>query len=105
MTHTELLNRLKSLLADAFGDRLRGVVLYGSEARGEAQPDSDIDVLVLLEGPVKLWDDLGAAIHATYPLVLELGGRPIDIKPVDAAQYEAQEWPLYQEAKKEGLVA
>ncbi len=26
------------------------VILYGSEARGDAQPDSDIDLLVLVEG-------------------------------------------------------
>lgn len=105
MTHTELLSRLKALLTDAFGDRLRGVVLYGSEARGEAQPDSDIDVLVLLEGPTAFWPDLCTAIDATYPLVLELGGRPVDVVTVDAADYEAQEWPLYQEAKREGLLA
>lgn len=26
------------------------IILYGSEARGEARPDSDVDVLILLEG-------------------------------------------------------
>jgi type I restriction enzyme S subunit len=34
------------------GDRLRGVYLYGSYARDEAGDDSDIDVAVVLEGPV-----------------------------------------------------
>jgi len=31
-----LLKQIKTLLEAAFGSRLRGVVLYGSEARGEA---------------------------------------------------------------------
>ncbi|MEK6607388.1 MAG: nucleotidyltransferase domain-containing protein [Myxococcota bacterium] len=30
------------------GDRLRAVVLFGSQARGEARPDSDVDLLILL---------------------------------------------------------
>nr|MDO8082797.1 nucleotidyltransferase domain-containing protein [Candidatus Freyarchaeota archaeon] len=33
-----------------FGDRLRSVCLFGSVARGEATPESDIDVLVIAEG-------------------------------------------------------
>ncbi len=33
-----------------FGDRLRGIRLYGSTARGDWTPESDIDVLVLLDG-------------------------------------------------------
>ena len=40
-----LLKRIKALLEPAFGSRLRGVVLYGSEARGEATPDSNVDIL------------------------------------------------------------
>ncbi|MBM3474696.1 MAG: nucleotidyltransferase domain-containing protein [Armatimonadetes bacterium] len=28
------------------------IILYGSRARGDAQPDSDWDILVLLPGPV-----------------------------------------------------
>lgn len=37
-----LLARIKSRLQAVYGDRLRGVILYGSEARGEATPDSDV---------------------------------------------------------------
>lgn len=39
----------KARLAKAFGERLRKVRLYGSVARAEAGPDSDIDVLVVLD--------------------------------------------------------
>jgi predicted nucleotidyltransferase len=54
MERSELLRRVKIALQAAFGKRLRGVLLYGSEVRGTAEPDSDIDFLVLLEGPVDL---------------------------------------------------
>lgn len=36
-------------LRGIYGDRLRDVVLYGSSARGDAHPDSDIDLLVILD--------------------------------------------------------
>ena len=94
---------LKRRLEEAFGKRLRGVLLYGSEARGEASEDSDIDVMVLLEGPVHLWEDIKAGVEATYDLALELG-RPIHPDPVDANEFEKGEFALYRNVKQEGIV-
>jgi len=34
---------------DVFGGRLVSLILYGSYARGEQRPESDVDVLVVLE--------------------------------------------------------
>ena len=102
MDRTELLRQVKSRLQEAFGDRLRGVILYGSEARGTAEPDSDIDFLVLLEGPVDSWQDSGTVIHALYPLVLEIG-RHIHTVEVDASTYDNDEVPLYREVRREGI--
>ena len=64
MDRNALLQQIKARLQPAFGDRLCGVVLYGSEARGEARADSDIDVLLLLKGPVFVGRDLDTATRA-----------------------------------------
>jgi predicted nucleotidyltransferase len=104
MDRQELLTEIKQRLVTAHGGRLRAIVLYGSEVRHEAQPDSDIDVLVLLDGPVDYGKDLRTNIDALYDLVLALE-RPISAKPVDISAYEAAKYPLYRNAKAEGLVA
>lgn len=102
MDRTTLLKRIRGSLEDAFGQRLKGIVLYGSEARGEATPESDIDLLVLLTGPIKLSRDLRTIIDAIYPLQLEIE-RPIHAKPVELDVYEAGEFALYCNAKREGI--
>lgn len=104
MNRQQLLGAIKSRLAEAHGQRLRGVVLYGSEARGEAGSDSDIDILVLLDGPIDLGTDLRRNIEALYDLVLAWE-RPISARPVDVAAYEAAQFPLYRNAKAEGVLA
>jgi predicted nucleotidyltransferase len=45
----EILNRLKRLLQKRV--RLYKIILFGSRARGDAEPDSDMDVLVILDEP------------------------------------------------------
>ena len=104
METRELLSRIKGLLQPAFGERWVGLILYGSEARGESQPDSDIDLLVILRNQVNHDQDMRTCIDVLYPLVLELG-RPIHAMPVDVSVYEAQEFPLYRNARKEGILA
>ena len=47
-----ILSELKQRLSEHYGDRLDRLVLFGSQARGDAEPGSDIDVLVVLKGEV-----------------------------------------------------
>jgi uncharacterized protein len=46
----EILHRLKSLLQEKV--KLDRVVLFGSRARGNSDPESDMDVLILINEPL-----------------------------------------------------
>jgi predicted nucleotidyltransferase len=46
----DILDELKSELEVIYKKRLKGVYLFGSYARGEAERESDFDVLVVLKG-------------------------------------------------------
>ncbi|GAK55502.1 putative nucleotidyl transferase [Candidatus Vecturithrix granuli] len=79
-----------SQLLKAF-DPSAKIILYGSRARGDAQPDSDYDVLILTEKEATLQkeDDFRGQI---YPLELETGA------VITVMLYNQQTWesPLYQ---------
>jgi len=44
-------------LREIYGPRLKRLILFGSWARGDARPDSDVDVLVVLEVPIGLYKE------------------------------------------------
>ena len=63
-----ILARLKQELKKHYGDRLKQLIMFGSQARGDAHPDSDIDVLVVLKGEV----NAGEEIEKTGPIIASL---------------------------------
>jgi len=100
--HEALLRRIKALLQVPYGDRLRGVILYGSEARGEPSPESDVDILVLLAGPVDLGKELQTIIEILYPLQLELE-QVLEVFPADEAEYLRGAYAWYRQAQKDAI--
>jgi uncharacterized protein len=59
---------LKVGLDGVYGDRLKGLYLYGSYARGEEDTESDLDILVVLEQ----FDHYAAEVDRTAELNSEL---------------------------------
>lgn len=82
MTRDEAIARLRPHVADLRHEGVRGLALFGSTARNEARPDSDIDLLVdidldahpafdllaLVGIGLRIEDDLGVPVH---PIVLQ----------------------------------
>ncbi len=102
MTTPEILSEAKQRLQAAYGDRLRGVVLHGSEARGEAGADSDTDLLVLLDTVRGLYREIDTIVEALYPLIL-VCERHLDAQPVAEADYLRAEYAVYRFAQAEGV--
>jgi predicted nucleotidyltransferase len=67
-----LMAMLRRRLRQRFGDRLKGLILFGSRARGDHSADSDADVAVVLAGPIdRAFPIKCAIIDDTYDLFLE----------------------------------
>ena len=58
---------------------------------GDATPESDVDLLVILAGPVAFGRDLQTIIRALYPLQLETE-RALSAIPADEARYLSGEY-------------
>ena len=53
MRTKEAIKEFKKDVKKLYGNRLKHIILYGSYARGSATEDSDIDLLIVLEGKTK----------------------------------------------------
>ncbi|PSB15028.1 nucleotidyltransferase domain-containing protein [Phormidesmis priestleyi ULC007] len=74
MTHphlTEILAKLRTYLEQEYSDRLAQVVLFGSQARGDAELDSDIDVMIILSGAVDVCTEIDRISNFLAALCLD----------------------------------
>jgi hypothetical protein len=66
-----ILEDLKAGLQGLYGPKLRRLILFGSYARGEAEPDSDIDVAVVLDDYESDFVEIVRSDEVAGPLCLE----------------------------------
>ena len=97
-----IVERCKKVLEDYYGSRFAGLVLFGSMARGDATPESDIDLLVLLNKPFDYFHELRRIVDLLYPPQLE-SYHLISAKPAAVDEFEHGSIQLYRNAKREGI--
>ena len=96
-----LLSDLRTELKDLYGDRLLQLVLYGSQVRGEAHPESDVDVLVVLDGPVEPGEEIRrmGTVRTRIGLRYE---KALSLLPVSETDYENRASAWLQNVREEG---
>ena len=103
MIVAEVIQRCKEILESNYQSQFKGLILYGSVARNQAYPSSDIDLLVLLGQPIDYFQELRTIIDLLYPVQLE-SEQLISAKPVSVDDFEHGIIQLYRNAKREGVL-
>ena len=71
----KILQEFKAEVEKILGDKFAGLILFGSFARGEASPDSDLDLLLLVRKKLTKKEDekisdLSTALSLKYDLLI-----------------------------------
>lgn len=97
-----ILAELKRRFQAIYGDRLVRMVLFGSHARGDAEPGSDIDVLVVLRGSV----NTGEEIRRTSEVVADLclaHDEVVSCVFIEEMRFTTRQGPLLRNVRREGI--
>ena len=97
-----VLRELRSRFERLYGPRLVTMVLYGSQARGDAEPGSDIDVLVVLEGKVEPCEEIHRSSDDVWDVSLT-HDVTIACVFVSREQFEHEQSPLLMNVRREGV--
>lgn len=99
--HRRIAEAFARYLRDTYHDRIQRVILFGSVARGDPRPGSDVDLLVVT--PDTSWSfRLRLAADAVEVLVRE--GIYVSAKPVTREQFAQMDGTLFgQNVRAEGL--
>mgnify|MGYP001590441891 CR=1 FL=1 len=97
-----ILNELKLGLQATYGNNLKHLFLYGSHARGEATPDSDIDVLMVLEKSNNVWEEIKCNSQFVSEICLK-HNVVISLIPIKEIKYNTLRTTLIINVKREGI--
>ena len=99
-----MLNELVESIRAMYGSQLKRIILYGSYASDEATPDSDIDILVVLDKQLKsTYSEAGKLVPIEAELNLKYGVVPSCI-PVSVLDYEKADTPFFKNVNREGVI-
>ncbi len=101
------LNWYKNYLLRELDGKIERIILYGSKARGDGKPDSDLDLLIVLKEGVSEKDAVNGstvwqtATDGAYDVLVE---RNIDISPLLETPEKLTKWqPTWANIQKEGV--
>ncbi len=102
----DLIEQYVEKIKKIYGSHVKQIILYGSYARGDFRPDSDVDIMILVDISDLELKSYGEQLsYMTYDFNLD---NDIDIKPIAKSEELFNKWivnyPFYSNVHKEGVI-
>ena len=100
----KIAGKIRNELEKLYGERLRGVYLYGSAARDQLTPDSDIDIAIILDTVKSSYEEieytgqLGSNVSLEYDTL-------VTFFFVSEDDYNKGRFAIHRTIKEEGIAA
>jgi predicted nucleotidyltransferase len=99
----QVLDRFKTYLVQEYRERLVQVILFGSYARQDSHPGSDIDVLIVLADPMNPSEEIRRTSEFVAQLCLEYD-LLISRLFLSQSRFETENSPLLRTIHRDGMV-
>ena len=97
-----ILQKLKQSLIALYQDNLEAIILYGSQARGDATEFSDIDILVILKFQINPYQEIDKTSQIIYELCRDYDVL-ISRHFISSEKFESTNTPFLSNVKREGI--
>jgi uncharacterized protein len=97
-----IVSEFRQRLQQLYGNRLEQVILFGSQARGDAVEGSDIDVMIVLKGDVNVGDEISRTTELCAELSLAYDVL-ISTIFMSAYRFTSEQSPLLINVHREGV--
>ena len=98
----KILKEVKNSIREAIGDSFR-LILFGSYATGRAQPDSDVDLLMVLPDELYTFEVEEKACDAVYDFILKTDYLLSVIVVSESLMEERKGFMFFDSVEKEGI--
>jgi len=99
----EILKEFRAEIEKLYGKRLKNLLIYGSQARGDNTEESDVDVLVVLKGEVIPGKEIDKMIDIITEMNLKYNIL-LSVYPISDKDYSTVNSPLLMNIRKEGVL-
>jgi len=100
----DLANQVKQCLIKTYGEKIKQVILYGSHVRGEATRDSDVDILVVVDGSLNPLEVRKSLSDLLFDILLE-EGELLSVIALPERFFDSYNSPFMLNVRREGLAA